>query len=601
MNDKEKTLVNENTEGTYEEYIATYRCNKNRPGKILLRFFKGHEWRMFFTGIFLVLKQSPVWIIPLVTANIINAATYPDEHLYQEIIISVVIALIFLLQNIGSSYVQIRLFGKVIREIELNLRGALVRKLQQLSIAFHKEMQSGRILSKMMRDVENVEYLLYMLVGSLVNIFLDTGIALTVIILNSPEVLIFFLCVIPAAVISVYAFRKPIRDNNQEFRKEMEETQAAVAEMVEMIPVTRAHGLEHEEIRKMDSRLKRISKTGYKLDQINMLFGATSWVVFQAFQILCLAFTGTMAYRGKITIGEVVLYQTYFTQIVNQIANLINMYPIITKGVESVKSIGEIIDADDIERNNAIIPLNQLQGKVTFSNVGFRYSDGDKMILDDFTLEVQAGTSVAFVGGSGTGKSTLLNLLIGFYEPVEGRILIDGINLNNLNMQEYRSQIAVVPQNTILFSGTIRDNITYGTCNVSDEAVCEVLKEVGLYDMIEQLPDGIYTNLGEHGDNLSGGQRQRISIARALLRKPKIIIFDEATSALDSASERKVQQATKRMMQQCTTFMVAHRLSTIKEADVICVMEEGKIVEQGSYQELMKKQGMFYQLKQMQE
>ncbi len=220
--------------------------------------------------------------------------------------------------------------------------------------------------------------------------------------------------------------------------------------------------------------------------------------------------------------------------------------------------------------------------------------------MNDVSLKVEAGESIAFVGESGAGKSTILNLLIGFVPPANGKILIDGINMINLDLNEYRHQIAVVPQNTILFSGTIIDNITYGLEGVSRQEVEEVIREVGLWELIEKLPQGLDTQLGEHGDKLSGGQRQRISIARALIRKPKIIVFDEATSALDSASEKKVQEATSNMMKNCTTFLVAHRLSTIRNADRIVAMKEGRIVEVGTYEELMEKKGYFYELKSLQ-
>ena len=241
-----------------------------------------------------------------------------------------------------------------------------------------------------------------------------------------------------------------------------------------------------------------------------------------------------------------------------------------------------------------------LKGKVEFVNVDFKYPDSDKWILNDVSLKVEAGESIAFVGESGAGKSTILNLLIGFVPPANGKILIDGINMINLDLNEYRHQIAVVPQNTILFSGTIIDNITYGLEGVSRQEVEEVIREVGLWELIEKLPQGLDTQLGEHGDKLSGGQRQRISIARALIRKPKIIVFDEATSALDSASEKKVQEATSNMMKNCTTFLVAHRLSTIRNADRIVAMKEGRIVEVGTYEELMEKKGYFYELKSLQ-
>ena len=269
--------------------------------------------------------------------------------------------------------------------------------------------------------------------------------------------------------------------------------------------------------------------------------------------------------------------------------------------MESVRSIGDILEEKQVEPNHSIVPLGDLKGNVRFCNVDFKYPDGERYILKDFNLEVKPGESIAFAGESGTGKSTILNLLIGFLPPTDGKILIDRINMVNLDMNEYRKQIAVVPQNTILFSGTIRENITYGLENISDDEIWSVIHEVGLEDLLDKMPDGLDTPLGEHGDRLSGGQKQRISIARALIRKPKIIIFDEATSALDSASEKKVQEATDHMMGKCTTFIVAHRLSTIRKADRIAFIKDGSVAEIGSYEELMAKKGYFYRLKSLQE
>ena len=490
---------------------------------------------------------------------------------------------------------------RISRGIEGKLRAILIKKLQQLSILFHKEIQSGRLQSKIMRDVESIEVLMSQAVRTLFFIFLDIIIAMSVTMSKSIIVFIFFLSTVPVAVITIYFFRKPISKKNQEYRKEIEQTHGAVAEMIELIPVTRAHGLQNVEVSRMNERINFVAEKGVKLDILNSFFGSVTWVLFQGFQIICLGFTGFLAFNGKITIGEVILFQTYFTQMVNQVAGLLNMYPMFSKGIESVKSIAEIIGEKNIEFNNSIVPLQNLQGAVEFMDVSFKYKENDRWILNDFSLKVNAGESIAFVGSSGAGKSTILNLLIGFGAPQEGKILIDRINMVNLNLDEYRSQIAVVPQNTILFSGTIRENIAYGLNDITDEEINKVIDEVGLADVMQSMPEGIYTRLGEHGGNLSGGQRQRISIARAIIRKPKIIIFDEATSALDSASEKKVQMATANMMKKCTTFLVAHRLSTIKNADRIVVVENGHIVEVGSYDELMAKKGAFYNLKSLQE
>lgn len=600
MNKQKKEYDNINPQ-IFDEHLNENDKGKSHPFRILLGFYRGNGVTLFKTALFWTAQRSPVWVLPIITANIIDVATNGTKGGTKIIIVNLLVAAIFLFQNVFSTFCATRVYSKLIRQIEGKLRGMLIRKLQQLSIMFHKEIQSGRLQSKIMRDVENVEILMDQALKNIFFIILDIVVVMSVTVSKSLIVCMFFIGAVPVAVITVYSFRKPIRKNNQEYREQIEHTQGAVAEMIELIPVTRAHGLQDVEINKMNEIINQVVHKGFHLDLINALFGATSWVVFQSFQVICLGFTGYLAYKGKITVGEVVMYQTYFTQIVGQVSGLIALYPQYSKGIESVASIGEIIKEPDVEQNNAIVPLPNLKGMVEFKDVCFRYQKNDKLVLNNFSIKIEPGESIAFVGGSGAGKSTILNLLIGFGTPQEGKILIDKINMVNLNINQYRSQIAVVPQTTILFSGTIRDNITYGLSDISDEVVNDVIGEVGLDDLLQTMPEGINTKLGEHGGNLSGGQRQRISIARALIRKPKIIIFDEATSALDSVSEKKVQQATANMMKKCTTFLVAHRLSTIKNADRIAYVESGHIVEIGSYDELMEKKGAFYNLKSLQE
>lgn len=461
-------------------------------------------------------------------------------------------------------------------------------------------MQSGRLQSKIMRDVEQIETLSSQIFISVLSILLNIIVAFGVVIFKSLTVFLFFLATIPVAVLLMVSFKSRIKQYNSDFRKEMEETSVRVMEMVELIPVTRAHALEKQETSKIDHQLSNVAQKGLKLDMIQTYFSSISWVAFQLFQVLCLAFTGYLASRGSISVGEVVMYQTYFSSIVNQVSGIITLLPIISKGLESVNSVGDILLCHDVEDNRNKQKIQELTGDITFDHVAFQYHDAESPVLKDVSFHIRPGETVAFVGGSGAGKTTILNLVIGFIKTTEGRILIDGMDLNTLNLQSYRSHIAVVPQQSILFSGTIRDNITYGMNHISDELMDQVIKAANLEELITSLPEGLDTQITEHGNSLSGGQRQRISIARAFVRNPRILILDEATSALDTISEKKIQEAIHNLVQNRTTLIVAHRLSTIRDADRIAVVGNGGIKEFGTYEELMALKGEFYRLKNLQ-
>lgn len=584
-----------------DEYIR--ECSKlaERPYKFIFKCFTKKKGRVLLTFFLWTCQRSPCWVIPLATANILDALSGADENITEIIVKNLLILTFFILQNVLSTYYATKTFNKIVRGIESDLRGALVRKMQQLSIMFYKEIQSGKLLSKVTRDVENIETFLDQAIKSVFFIVTDVVIALAITFSRSIVVFLFFWLSVPMAIGIIMLFQKKISKENNTFRKEMENTTSQVAEMINLIPVTRAHGLQEVESRKIVKQVEATSNSGFQLDLVNSFFGATHWVAFQFFQALTLGFTAFLAIRGTITVGDVVLFQGYFATILNQISSLISLYPGFCKGFESVKSVSEILTEPRIEENAAIVPLGKLRGEVIFDHVTYTYKNNEEATLNQFSLKVKEGESVAFVGESGAGKSTILNLLIGFDSPQEGRICIDGINMKNLDLNEYRSQIAVVPQNTILFAGTIYENVTYGLDNVSKERVMAVLKQVGLTDFVNSLPQGLDTTLAEQGNSLSGGQKQRLAIARAIIRNPRIIVFDEATSALDSASEKMVQEATESLMKTCTTFMVAHRLSTIRNADRIVVIQKGKPVEDGSFDELMEKKGYFYHLKKIQD
>ena len=581
-------------------FIECYKKHKGHPMQILLGLYKGNYHKFFLAVIFFFIKHAPVWVLPIVTANIINDITSGSPETYQNIIIQAMIMIVLVALNIPMNYMYTRYKSLATRCAETGLRRALVRKLQQLSISYHKETQSGRLQSKIMRDVEAVETLSTQMFLSILNIALNIAIALIVTINKSLVVFIFFLLTTPIAAATMVFFRNVMKKRNNEFRKEMEETSARVMEMVELIPVTRAHALEEEEVQKMSGQLFAVAEKGYRLDVIQSLFGSVGWAIFQIFQVVCLGFTGFLAIKGTVMPGDITLYQSYFATIVSQVSSLMSLIPTIAKGIESVNSIGEVLLEDDIEQNEGKEIIKDIYGEFDFKDVTFRYNNIDRPVLHNLNLHVDKGETIALVGESGAGKSTILNLVIGFNQVNSGEVLIDGHNMKDIDLRSYRKYLAVVPQTSILFSGTIRDNITYGVDNVDEATLDEIVKAANLTDLINSLPDGLDTMVGEHGGKLSGGQRQRISIARALIRNPKVIVLDEATSALDSISEKLIQEALNNLTKDRTTFIVAHRLSTIKDADKIAVIADGHCVEYGTYDELMNLKGEFYQMKKIQ-
>lgn len=564
--------------------------------KILLKLYQGHWGKLVLSLVFYIIKSSPVWILPLVTANIINIATEPDKHTTQDFIVNFIVIVLVILQNIPMHTVHVHYYSKALRHVEAGLRSTLVRKLQQLSIGYYGELGTGKIQAKVLRDVEAIEMLSRQIMLSFVPAVINLVIAVVLVMSQSLTVSFFFILTVPASVFLVRMFRQKITVTNREFRTNVEEMSGSVSEMVEMIPVTRAHGLEELEIKKMDRKLENIRKKGYRLDILEGYFQSSNWVTFQIFQVICLFFTAYLAYIGMMPIGDIVMYQGFFNMILGAVQGILNVYPIIMKGFESIYSVTEILLSRDTENYKGKKYPPRFEGQISFQNVAFKYPNSDRHALKDFNLDIRAGETIAFVGDSGSGKSTVLNLVIGFYNAQEGKVLVDGVSIEEMDIKKYRKSIAIVLQNNILFSGTIRDNITYGLPGINIEKLWQAVKMANLEEFVQSLPKGLDTDVGEHGSGLSGGQRQRVAIARALLRDPKIIILDEATSALDNKSERMVQEAIEKMMKGRTTLVVAHRLSTIRRADRIVVLDKGKIAEIGTYDELIAKKGKFYEL-----
>ena len=581
--------------------------SKRHPLKTFYHFFDREQKNLVLSGLFFIIKHSPVWAMPVIMANIINAlssgVSNPEmsSEAVRQIIINLIIITVLALQNIPNQSFFIYFLAKAVREIEGSLRLSLVRKLQQLSLAFHDRTHSGAIQSKILRDVESIRNLIMIGMSNLLPAVVTFIFAFTMTLLKEPWISLLFLLSIPLAVILIKVFRGRMKDTNAVLRQDMERMNAQLSEMIEMIPVTKAHGLEETELGRLEKQFSVIQVNGLKLDVISALFGAINWVGFQLLQILCLAFTITFALQGRISIGDVVLFQGLYGSVLNAVSSILNIYPDLERGLEAITSVGEVLTDEETEENEGKEIVTEVQGSIEFRNVYFSYPNTNKHAIEDFSLSIQSSQSVAFVGPSGSGKSTLMQLVLGLRRPQQGQILLDGRDLMTLDMRTFRTFVSIVPQSVILFSGSIRENITYGLREYTENQVIEAARKANALEFIQALPQGFDTTIGEYGGKLSGGQRQRIAIARALIRNPKILILDEATSALDMESERQVQIAIEQAMQDRTTLIVAHRLSTIRNADIIVVLDRGTIAEIGSYRQLILNNGPFNRLVSLQE
>ncbi|MGW6921174.1 ABC transporter ATP-binding protein [Streptomyces sp. NPDC054950] len=546
-------------------------------------------------GVFTV-KHSPIWLLPLITASIIDTVVQhqPIGRLWT----STGVILFILLVNFPLHLLYVRLLYGSVRRMGTTLRSALCTRMQQLSIGYHSRVSAGVLQAKVVRDVETVEQMVQQTaeqgLGALTVL---TG-GLVIIAVRTPEFVPVFLVVVPVAAVLVDRLRARLRTHNEDFRHEVETLSSRVTEMTRLIPVTRAHGLEGKALRRMDGTLSRLLTSGMRLDLLNGRFGSLAWVLLNVIGVLVLTGAALISYYGVwgVSAGDVVMLSAFLTTLTNSTTTLTGLAPVITKGLESVRSVGEVLQAPELEDNEGKSELTALYGSVTFEDVGYSYDDGGAAVRD-FTLSVTPGETVALVGASGAGKSTVLSLVIGFIRPTSGRVLLDGTDMNSLDLRTYRRFVSVVPQESILFDGTILENVAYGMEDEADEdTVRAALRDANALEFVERLPEGLHTLVGERGARLSGGQKQRLAIARALIRDPKVLVLDEATSALDTRSEALVQQALARLLRGRTTFVVAHRLSTVRGADRIVVMGEGRILETGTHDELLHRGGAYTEL-----
>lgn len=566
------------------------------PVKTLLFLLKDQKRNVLLAVLFFSIKHSPSWFIPLITANLIDIVV--QKKGFVEFSINSFALILVVLQNFPTNLLYVRYLAMAVRDVENRLRSALVVRMQQLSIGYYQRTNAGALQTKVVRDVENIEQMLrHMSDGGLAAINSFMG-AVIITAIRVPSFLIFFLLVAPIASLAIIRMRRSLNEYNEDFRTEIERMSSRVNEMTTLLPVTRAHGLEANALGAMRDSFSSVKNAGLRLDKINGKFNAAAWVTFQMANVLCLVLSAYFAMTGRygISVGDVVLLTSYFGMLIGSVILLASLAPAIAKGLSSVRSLSEVLESPDLEINQGKIEVKNVVGEIEFDRVEFTYPTNHKPSLADITFSAAPGKMVALVGPSGSGKSSLVNLVIGFLRPTAGKIMLDGKDMQTLDLRTMRKHLSVVPQESVLFDGTIFENIAYGLSDVQSSDVEQALRDANAWDFVCAFDLGVNTLVGERGARLSGGQKQRLAIARALIRNPRILILDEATSALDSESERLIQSALKTLMADRTTFVVAHRLSTIKEANLILVLDEGRIVQSGRHDELRNTEGLYQRL-----
>ncbi|HDB4196801.1 TPA: SAV1866 family putative multidrug efflux ABC transporter [Staphylococcus aureus] len=570
--------------------------------KRYLQFVKPYKYRIFATIIVGIIKFGIPMLIPLLIKYAIdgvinNHALTTDEKVHHLTIAIGIALFIFVIVRPPIEFIRQYLAQWTSNKILYDIRKKLYNHLQALSARFYANNQVGQVISRVINDVEQTKD--FILTG-LMNIWLDCItiiIALSIMFFLDVKLTLAALFIFPFYILTVYVFFGRLRKLTRERSQALAEVQGFLHERVQGISVVKSFAIEDNEAKNFDKKNTNFLTRALKHTRWNAYSFAAINTVTDIGPIIVIGVGAYLAISGSITVGTLAAFVGYLELLFGPLRRLVASFTTLTQSFASMDRVFQLIDEDyDIKNGVGAQPIEIKQGRIDIDHVSFQYNDNEAPILKDINLSIEKGETVAFVGMSGGGKSTLINLIPRFYDVTSGQILMDGHNIKDFLTGSLRNQIGLVQQDNILFSDTVKENILLGRPTATDEEVVEAAKMANAHDFIMNLPQGYDTEVGERGVKLSGGQKQRLSIARIFLNNPPILILDEATSALDLESESIIQEALDVLSKDRTTLIVAHRLSTITHADKIVVIENGHIVETGTHRELIAKQGAYEHL-----
>ncbi|CDR26524.1 SAV1866 family putative multidrug efflux ABC transporter [Staphylococcus schweitzeri] len=570
--------------------------------KRYLQFVKPYKYRIIATIIVGIIKFGIPMLIPLLIKYAIdgvinNQALTTDEKVHHLTIAIGIALFIFVIVRPPIEFIRQYLAQWTSNKILYDIRKKLYNHLQALSARFYANNQVGQVISRVINDVEQTKD--FILTG-LMNIWLDCItiiIALSIMFFLDMKLTLAALFIFPFYILTVYVFFGRLRKLTRERSQALAEVQGFLHERVQGISVVKSFAIEDNEAKNFDKKNTNFLTRALKHTRWNAYSFAAINTVTDIGPIIVIGVGAYLAISGSITVGTLAAFVGYLELLFGPLRRLVASFTTLTQSFASMDRVFQLIDEDyDIKNGIGAQPIEIKQGRIDIDHVSFQYNDNESPILKDINLSIEKGETVAFVGMSGGGKSTLINLIPRFYDVTSGQILIDGHNIKDFLTGSLRNQIGLVQQDNILFSDTVMENILLGRPTATVEEVVEAAKMANAHDFIMNLPQGYDTEVGERGVKLSGGQKQRLSIARIFLNNPPILILDEATSALDLESESIIQEALDVLSKDRTTLIVAHRLSTITHADKIVVIENGHIVETGTHRELIAKQGAYEHL-----